>query len=455
MNIVRDAEFQKILLSFICRDRGFMKDVGSLLSPDDFKPISRDGDKEPWIIAKIAFDHWKQSREPIGALLRTFVIDHADTAKMGEKPTEKLLKVVKEINDIKRDVISVDAVAQKVIKFKKTRLKKIAVEKAAELLEKGELTDEEWYKICIRGVENFGENRHDATNYLEDTEVRIKRREIHSRIIKYPLLMIDPLDEAVHTVTRKQHGIVLAPSGNGKSLGLIWIAISYVLQGLNVIYITLEDDRAITEDRFDACLTGIATKELVDKERRFRRRFKRIKNYFHSRLKIIDGTEGGVSVARIEEIWERERNMGFVADAILTDYDEEIDPATKYGKDAAGKRLEVSEVHRDYRRLMARRNLIGWMASQTNRKAVGKKFITKDLVGEDWGKIKKAFCCIGVGQGDWGDDSKFLFITKSKTDKSNIGWNIMSDFNKGTFYDRDKTLKMIRKEKRRQKKEKD
>ena len=60
--------------------------------------------------------------------------------------------------------------------------------------------------------------------------------------------------------------------------------------------------------------------------------------------------------------------------------DEEIDAVVKYGKDAAGKRLELSEIHRDYRRLMARKNVMGWIAAQTNRKAVGKKYITKDLI---------------------------------------------------------------------------
>jgi hypothetical protein len=455
MNIIRDIEFQKILLSFICRDRNFLRDTGYLLSADDFKPVSKDDGYENHTIAKLAFEHWNKTREPIGPLLRTFIIDYADEKKMGEKQTEKLLKIVKEVSDTKRDIISVDSVAEKVIKFKKNRLKKIAVERAAELLEKGELSDEQWYKICMNGVESFSENKHESTDYLTNTEDRIKRREAQKRFVRYPLLLIDPWDESIRAITRKQYGIALAPSGNGKSLLLIWIAFAYILQGLNVIYITLEDNREITEDRFDALLTGIATKELGDQNRKFRRKFRKIKLLIHSRLKIIDGTEGGVSVARIEEIWERERNKGFIADAILTDYDEEIEPAVKYGKDAAGRRMELSDIHKDYRRLMARRNLLGWIAAQTNRKGEGKKYITKELIGEDYGKIKKSFCCIGVGKGDWGDDSKFIYVTKNKNDKSEIGWNIFSDFEHGTFFDRDRTLKQYRREAKKAKKEKD
>lgn len=455
MNIVKDSEFQKILLSFICRDRNFLKETGYLLSPDDFKPSDKNGFDSNYVISKIAFEHWTKTREPIGPLLRTFVIDYADQKKMGEKQTEKLLKTVKEINDTKRDIISVDSVAQKVITFKKNRLKKLAVERAAELLEKGELSDEQWYKICMAGVDTFSENNHESIDYLTSQEDRIKRRELQRRFTKYPLILIDPWDEEIRTITRKQYGIALAPSGNGKSLLLIWIALAYIFQGLNVLYITLEDNLAITEDRFDACLTGIATKELGEHNRKFRRKFRKIKQLIHSRLKIIDGTEGGVSVARIDEIWERERNKGFIADAILTDYDEEIEPAVKYGRDAAGKRMELSEIHRDYRRLMARRGLLGWLAAQTNRKGEGKKYITKELVGEDYGKIKKCFCCIGVGKGDWGEESKFIFVTKNKNDKSGIGWNIFSDFENGTFYDRDRTLHRMRKELKKARKEKD
>src|SRR5690242_15805769 len=181
MNALHDAEFQKILLSFICRDRGFLKDVGYLLSPEDFKPIHRGGNNELYTIAKIAFEHWKKTREPIGALLRTFVIDYADQYKLGDKPTEKLLDLVKEISNGKKDIIAVDSVAEKVIQFKKTRLKKKAVENAVELLEKGQLTDEEWFRICREAVEQFSKRKYESTDYLLDYEARIKRRELEAK----------------------------------------------------------------------------------------------------------------------------------------------------------------------------------------------------------------------------------------------------------------------------------
>src|SRR6267142_853695 len=181
MNALHDIEFQKILLSFICRDRIFLKETGYLLSPDDFKSVHRSGSNELYVIAKLAFEHWQKTREPIGPLLRTFVIDSADDKKLGDKPTEKLLTIVKEINDTKRDIISVDSVAEKVIQFKKTRLKKKAVENAVELLEKGQLTDEEWFRIARDAVEQFSKRKYESTDYLLDYEARIKRRELESQ----------------------------------------------------------------------------------------------------------------------------------------------------------------------------------------------------------------------------------------------------------------------------------
>jgi hypothetical protein len=450
VNVLRDAEFQKILLSFICRDRTFVKNVGYLLTPDDFKPVSKSDGQEIHTVAKLAFDHYNKTREPIGALLRTFVLDYADHKKLGEKPTLKLLEIVKEINNGHKDVISVEAVADKVIAFKKNRLKKLALEQAIHLMDKGELTDEKWYSICQQAVDTFS-SKVDPLDYFEEAEQRIKRREHQERTVRYPLTFIDPLDEHVRTITRKQSGLIMAITKGGKSLLALWLAFHYALQGLNSLLLSLEDGEQITTDRLDALVTGICIRDLNEESDKFKKKFKRIKNLIHSKIKIIDGTEGGWSVARMEDEWNRLRNKGWIADATFCDYDEEVDPPIKYGKDPSALRLQLSDIHKEFRRYISRTNQYGWMLCQTNRGADGRKWLSKRHIGEDYSKLKKTHCAIGIGDGDWGDNSKFVQIIASKNDKMKIGWNIMTDFERGTFYVRDATLKMMRKEQHKQK----
>lgn len=454
MNLIKDIEFQTILLSYICRDKGFIKDCGYLLSPDDFKPISGN-DKERYIVAKLAFEHYEKTREPIGGLLRPFVVDHADRHKMGEKQTIKLLDLVKQINDGRKDIISVDAVAEKVIQFKKSRLKKLAVEQAIKLMEKGELTDDAWYKIAREAVENFSAQRYETSDYLADYKARIKRREAEDRIVKRPMLMIDALDENVRMIRRGQFAIWLGYLKSGKSAALLWTALSYIFQGLNVLYFTLEDSMADTENRMDAALTGIAIVDLVEQENRFKKRFRRMRSLIHAKLRIIDGTENGMSVADIEAAWEDYRNRGFIADAIIIDYDDEIVPPRKYGKETAARRLEFADIYRELRRLGARRNVFVWCAAQTGRKTEGKKIISSNTIAEDISKVRKVHLALGVGCGDWGEDSKYIYVTAAKNTKQHVGWNIFVDFEKGQFYVRDKTLKQYKKEAKKAKKEKD
>ena len=454
-NILKDQEFQKILLGFICRDRQFLKDTGYLLSPDDFKPISKSDDRSIWTIAKLALEHYNKTREPIGPLLRILTVDHADNIKLGEKQTEKLLDVVNEINEDHREIISVDTVAEKVIQYKKTRLKKLAVERAMGLMEKGELTDDAWLNICQQGVQTFSSIRNDVIDYFDEYEERIKRREYRERVVKYPLTLIDPLDSEVRTITRGQSGVILALLKYGKSTFGLWFAVAYAFQGIDSLLFTLEDGEEITTNRLDAMLTGMFINELNENSEKFRRKFKRIRRFIHGKIRIIDGTGGGYSVARMEDTYEKFRNQGFTAGASFCDYDEEVDPPVKYGKDPSARRLELSDIHREYRRFIARRGLLGWMLAQTNRKAEDRKWITLGMVGEDISKIKKTHCCVGIGAGDWGENSRFVQIVASKTDKQHVGWNIMTDYSRGIAYDREATLSRMRKEEKRRKRDKD
>ena len=65
----QSSDFQVPLLSFICRDRNFLKKCGSLLKSKDFKP-GRDETNERQIVATIALDYWRTYKAPIEGMLR-------------------------------------------------------------------------------------------------------------------------------------------------------------------------------------------------------------------------------------------------------------------------------------------------------------------------------------------------------------------------------------------------
>jgi len=91
--------------------------------------------------------------------------------------------------------------------------------------------------------------------------------------------------------------------------------------------------------------------------------------------------------------------------------------------------------------MQARLQTLGWLAAQTNIKAEGRKIITMGMNSEDMSKIRKVSLCLGIGEGDWGEDSKYINVVASKNDRMRVGSNICTDYECGLFYDREATLK--------------
>jgi predicted transcriptional regulator len=432
MSYFQDPDFQRRLIAFLCRDRRFLRECSIFLDANDFKP-HRDEGPELWIIASSALEYWRKYGEPIGGMLRAEMLDHARQSGLQGRAKERLLEVVERVSR-KSLLVAGEAIAEKVLAYKRARAKDSAVRKLLEMQEAGKLTDERWLQICMEAVERFGNKSYEVTDFFKTLDKRISRRLVQRRI-RYPYLMIEAFDERTRAIARKQLGLWFGYLGIGKTQALIHTALAYVLQAYNVLYFTLEDTQEDVEDRFDANLSMLPVQRLNEMPGRLRRRFARFHRLVRSKLKIIDGSDGGMSVAQMDEIWAREAARGFAADAVIIDYDDEIEPPRPQKE----RRMEFADIYRALRRFAARRSLFLWTAAQTSRNTEGQKVITGSKVAEDISKIRKAFLAIGVGQGTWGEKSRYLWAAKSKNGRDHFGVQVMTDYDRGTFYDRHAT----------------
>jgi hypothetical protein len=152
MNLWKDNDFQVALLSLICRDRNFVKDVGYLLTADDFKPSAKTEDRTIFTVAELAINYWKENRQPIGPVLRFEVLSHAEKLGTADKLVSKQLDLVKEIQS-NNHLASAERIAEHVLAYKKSRAMKHAVEKIIGLQEKGELTEDHFFRIASEAVD--------------------------------------------------------------------------------------------------------------------------------------------------------------------------------------------------------------------------------------------------------------------------------------------------------------
>ena len=437
------------MLIFLCRDRNFLKVTAGLLDVEDFKSREGKSAEREWV-ARVALDWWKKYKDPIAGDLRWMMQEYCREHKTLPRLKDKIFELV---NQIRRaapaDLVAPEAVEKIVLEYKHRQRRKQFVEKLIEYQEKGKLTDQKILNEVGELQKQLGVAQK-AIDYGITLKRRILRRE-KEKLRKFPFLLIDPLDDKVRTFPRGSLGLIIAKYARGKSMALAWIARAMALQGYNVLFFTLEDPIETVEDRLDSMMTGLPIMELQERSDELRERFKRIQYLLRGKIRMVDGTEGGMSVQRIEEVWERVRNQGYLADVVIIDYDDEIIPPFRYGKDD-GRRREFADIYRALRVFASKKNIYVWTAAQTKRGKENQMIVTGDDIAEDISKVRKVAFCVGIGAGpgpdsiyggDWGPNGRYLYIAKHKFDRQKIGWPILGDFDAGLFYDSEATLKKL------------
>lgn len=436
-----DATLRKQVLRAAVRDRAFLKSVCHDLTADDFTGIHEQ------IVAAVALNFWEKHEEPVGALLRSDAEDEARRRRLSLEDRKQLRALVDDIQGGKMDLVPVLALEERVRAMRRDNFYERALEEIITAQEKGNLSTSVLEGVVERAQKELSDGLYLSDEYFEELDRRIQRRALKSEDDKYPLFMIAPLDEKIRGIGRGHFGIFVGPYSSGKSMYLMFLALAYAIQGLRVIYITLEDPKDVLENRMDACMTGIPMSKLHTLPNRLRRRFEELRRMVRGRLRVVDATEGGFTISRCEKLWHQMRSQGFVADAIFIDYDEEIECEKKFTGEMARKR-EFEEIYKRIRRMAKKLGVIVWTAAQTKRGTVGKRVITGDDIGEDISKAKKSFLAIGIGQDADEQNVKHLYVIRHRLDRSRFGVDVVTDFESGIAYDAEATRLRERKPKR-------
>lgn len=427
-----DDDFQDRLVHLLTRDVTTLRACASVLDPNDFRPLrgSPNG-RARWMVAERALEHYARYHEPLGKLLRADLLSYAQTLNLGASHLSGLKDYLKQLDA--HPLSSPDAVVGRVVEYKSARIRAAVLQEMVEAQSLGQLDDEKWRALSQKAL--VSGKRPESTDYLTTAANRVERRARENRRSRTPWTLIDPLDSMIRTVGPRQLGLVLAPYKRGKSMFLLWLAVAFCRQRLNVLYLTLEDPLFVAEDRLDSIITNIPMKSLGMRPKTFRRQFERFRLMINARLKLYDGTDENMSLARVEQIVLAEREQGFLADVLIIDYDEKILPKHHYKE----KRFEFDEVYSELVRLVARYNLIGWTAAQTQRDTRHMKILSGDRAAEDIGKVRKVTCALALGKGEWTEESIYLWVAAHKCDRMEVGCEIVPNLKSMLIYDHEAT----------------
>jgi replicative DNA helicase len=185
-------------------------------------------------------------------------------------------------------------------------------------------------------------------------------------------------------------GVVMAPSGIGKSWFLSKIACSAVQKGLNVLHYTLELSESYVGQRYTTILTGIQTSEHKERKEEIVRKIKNTPG----RVRIKYYPPQFASAKTLSAHIEKLKASGFSPNLIIIDYADLL----KSGSNRDGLYAELGGIYEELRGLSGEMGIPIWTATQTNRAAIDHEVIGADSVGDSYKKVQTADFIMSVSR---------------------------------------------------------
>jgi replicative DNA helicase len=178
-------------------------------------------------------------------------------------------------------------------------------------------------------------------------------------------------------------GVILAPTGVGKSTILTKIANHGYNLGFNVLQIFFEDNPQIIQRKHFTLWTKIHPDELSDKKDEVIARVKEIETTMPNQLILKKIPSDTVTMNQIKNEVRKLIADGTKIDMIVLDYIDCVLP----NKDLGNEWKSEGSVMRAYEAMCHELNLVGWTAVQGSRASISSEIVTTDQMG---GSIKKA-----------------------------------------------------------------
>jgi len=201
-------------------------------------------------------------------------------------------------------------------------------------------------------------------------------------------------------------GILVAPSGGGKTAVLLQLACAAILAGKTVLHVTLEISTIKVAERVTMTLTGKTKEEIRAKPALVKRAMAKVKKA-GGKLFIHDVSHEHVTMQRLEGIIARYPHL----DLLLVDYADLMGVVARKEE----HRISLGGLYKGLRRLSSAYTVPAWTASQANRAAMGLEEFGGEHVAEDISKIHTGDVVICIMQTS---DEKARGILRLKVDKT-------------------------------------
>ena len=270
-------------------------------------------------------------------------------------------------------------VIEKALKFCKQQELQKVMTKAQKIIDKGDFESYDQLEEMVNKALQVGEieeGEHDVFTNLD---------QVLDEDYRHPIPMgIAGIDNLLKGgLAKGELGVILAPTGVGKTTVLTKICNHAFNLGYNVLQIFFEDNPKIIQRKHFTLWTGIAPDELSFHKDVVMEKVRDIKENTTNRLILKKYASDTLTMSQIKNQIRKMIAEGTKIDMISLDYIDCVVPDKNLGDEWKSE----GSVMRGFEAMCHELDVAGWTATQGNRSSISSDVVTTDQMG---GSIKKA-----------------------------------------------------------------
>ena len=360
--------FQIQLLNNIVIDKDFANSIVDVLDPKYF-----DNQYFKLIMQMVKEYYIKYEHSPTFATLEQLTKSEI-SSPMAQKMVLDMLSEVKEAPTEGNSFVQ-----EKSLKFCKQQELKKVMTKAQKIIDKGDFESYDHLEEMVREALQVGEVDAGTSDVFSNLDV------VLDDDYRHPIPMGVPgIDNLLKGgLAKGEIGVILAPTGVGKTTFLTKIANNSFNLGYNVLQVFFEDNPKIIQRKHFTLWTGIAPDNLSNHRDDVMAKVREIKENTKNRLTLKKLPSDTLTMNQIKNQIRKMIAEGNKIDMIVLDYIDCITPDKNLGDEWKSE----GSVMRAFEAMCHELDIVGWTATQGNRSSISSEVVTTDQMG---GSIKKA-----------------------------------------------------------------
>ena len=305
-------------------------------------------------------------------------LDQITKSELQQEIASKIvLDTIKKIKDAPIDGVAF--VQEKALKFCKQQELQKVMGKAQKIIDGGEFENYDTLEEMVKSALQVGAKDTSMLDVFSNLE------QVLEDDYRHPIPMgIPGIDRLLKGgLAKGEIGVILAPTGVGKSTILTKMANHAFNLGFNVLQIFFEDNPKVIQRKHFTLWTKIHPDDLSEKREEVMTKVREIEESMPNKLIMKKLPSDTMTMLQIKNQIRKMVSDGIKVDMIVLDYIDCVVPDKNLGDEWKSE----GSVMRAFEAMCHEMNIVGWTATQGNRSSISSEVVTTDQMG---GSIKKA-----------------------------------------------------------------